>query len=44
LVPEIIHALDRAGINEKRIEVSTATLEDVFFRVTEHPMQEVSSP
>jgi ABC-2 type transport system ATP-binding protein len=44
LVPEIIHALDRAGISEKRIAVSTATLEDVFFRVTEHSMQEVSVP
>jgi ABC-2 type transport system ATP-binding protein len=44
LVPEIIHALDRAGISEKRIAVSTATLEDVFFRVTEHSMQEVSGP
>jgi ABC-2 type transport system ATP-binding protein len=43
-VPDIIHALDRAGIKEKRIEVSTATLEDVFFRVTEHSMQEVSIP
>jgi ABC-2 type transport system ATP-binding protein len=44
LVPEIIHALDRAGIGEKRIEVSTATLEDVFFRLTEHPMHEVAGP
>lgn len=44
LVPEVIHALDRAGIREKRIEVSTATLEDVFFRLTQHPMQEVSGP
>lgn len=43
LVPEIIHALDRAGINEKRIQVSTATLEDVFFRVTEHQIQEVNN-
>lgn len=43
LVPDIIHALDRIGVSEKRIEVSTATLEDVFFRVTEHSMQEVSS-
>lgn len=43
LVPEIIHALDRLRINEKRIEMSSATLEDVFFRVTEHSMQEVSN-
>ena len=43
LVPEIIHALDRLGVSEKRIEVSTASLEDVFFRVTEHPMQEVTN-
>ncbi|MGD0478414.1 MAG: ABC transporter ATP-binding protein [Nitrososphaerales archaeon] len=41
LVPDVIHALDRAGVGEKRIEVSTATLEDVFFRLTEHPMNEV---
>ena len=44
VVPEVIHALDRAGIREKRIEVSTATLEDVFFRLTEHSMREVSGP
>jgi ABC-2 type transport system ATP-binding protein len=44
LVPEVIHALDRAGVGEKRIEVSTATLEDVFFRVTEHPMHEAINP
>ena len=43
LVPEVIHALDRAGIGEKRIEVSTATLDDVFFRLTEHPMHEATS-
>ena len=42
LVPKIIHALDRIGISEKSIGVSTATLEDVFFHVTEHPMHEVS--
>ena len=40
LVPDVIHALDRAGVHEKRIEVSTATLEDVFFRLTQHPMHE----
>jgi len=44
LVPEVIHALDRAGVGEKRIEVSTATLEDVFFKVTEHPMHEATVP
>jgi len=43
LVPDVIHALDRAGVREKRIEVSTATLEDVFFRLTQHPMHEVSA-
>jgi ABC-type multidrug transport system ATPase subunit len=42
LVPEVIHALDRAGVGEKRIEVSTASLEDVFFKLTEHPMHEVT--
>ena len=44
LVPEVIHTLDRAGVGEKRIEVSTASLEDVFFRVTEHPLQEATPP
>ena len=44
VVPEVIHALDRAGVREKRIEVSTATLEDVFFRLTQHPLHEVSPP
>ena len=43
LVPVVIHALDRIGIGEKRIQVSTATLEDVFFRITEHQMQEATS-
>jgi len=43
LVPEVIHALDRMGIGEKRIEVSSATLEDVFFKVTEHPMHEATA-
>lgn len=43
VVPELIHALDRAGIHEKRIEVSTATLEDVFFGVTRHSMREVGA-
>ena len=43
LVPEVIHALDRVGVSEKRIEVSTASLEDVFFRLTEHPMHEVTN-
>lgn len=42
LVPEVIHALDREGVGEKRIEVSTASLEDVFFRVTEHSLHEMS--
>lgn len=42
LVPEVIRALDRAGVGEKSIAVSTATLEDVFFRITQHPMQEAT--
>jgi len=42
-VPEIIRSLDSAGFSEKRIEVSTASLEDVFFKLTEHPMHEASS-
>lgn len=44
IVPEVIHTLDRAGIGEKRIEVSTASLEDVFFRLTEHPLHEATPP
>ena len=43
LVPEVIHALDRAGVGEKSIGVSSASLEDVFFRITEHPMHEATS-
>ena len=42
LVPEVIRTLDRAGIGEKSIAVSTATLEDVFFRITQHPMHEAT--
>jgi ABC-2 type transport system ATP-binding protein len=42
LVPEVIHALDRVGVSEKSIAVSTATLEDVFFRITQHPMNEAT--
>ena len=42
LVPEVIRALDRAGVGEKSIAVSTATLEDVFFRITQHPMHEAT--
>lgn len=40
LVPEVIRTLDRAGVSEKSIAVSTATLEDVFFRITKHPIHE----
>lgn len=43
LLPKVIHDLDSAGIGEKRIEVSTATLEDVFFKLTEHTMHEVNN-
>lgn len=43
LLPEVIHDLDHAGIAEKRIEISTASLEDVFFKLTEHTMHEVNS-
>lgn len=43
LVPEVIHALDRVGVGEKRIEVSTASLEDVFFQVTEHPINKATN-
>lgn len=42
LVPDVIRALDRAGVGEKSIAVSTATLEDVFFRITQHPMHEAT--
>ena len=42
LVPEVIRALDRAGIGEKSIAVSSASLEDVFFRITQHPIHEAT--
>lgn len=43
VMPDVIHALDKAGIREKRIELSTASLEDVFFRLTEHPIREATA-
>lgn len=42
LVPEVIRSLDRAGVGEKSIAVSSATLEDVFFRITQQPMHEAA--
>lgn len=44
LVPEVIHALDRAGVSQRSIGVATATLEDVFFQVTEHSVHEGTPP
>lgn len=44
LVPQVIHELDHIGVGEKRIEVSSASLEDVFFKITEHTMHEVNNP
>ena len=40
-LPEIVKALNQAGVEVQRTEVAKPTLEDVFFALTEHPMQEV---
>jgi ABC-2 type transport system ATP-binding protein len=41
VLPEVVKALNQAGITVNRTEVAKPTLEDVFFKLTEHPMQEV---
>jgi ABC-2 type transport system ATP-binding protein len=41
VLPQVVKALNLAGITVNRTEVAKPTLEDVFFRLTEHPMQEV---
>jgi ABC-2 type transport system ATP-binding protein len=41
IVPELIQVLARSGIRVIRSEVSQATLEDVFFKLTEKVRQEV---
>ncbi len=41
ILPEVVKALNQSGITINRTEVSKPTLEDVFFKLTEHPMQEV---
>jgi ABC-2 type transport system ATP-binding protein len=41
VLPEAVKALNQAGIAVNRTEVAKPTLEDVFFKLTEHPMQEV---
>jgi ABC-2 type transport system ATP-binding protein len=43
VLPEVVKALSQAGITVNRTEVAKPTLEDVFFRLTEHPMQEVQT-
>jgi ABC-2 type transport system ATP-binding protein len=41
VLPEVVKALNQAGITVNRTEVAKPTLEDVFFKLTEQPMQEV---
>jgi ABC-type multidrug transport system ATPase subunit len=41
VLPEVMKALNQAGITVNRTEVAKPTLEDVFFKLTEQPMQEV---
>jgi ABC-2 type transport system ATP-binding protein len=41
VLPEAVKALNQAGMTVNRTEVAKPTLEDVFFKLTEHPMQEV---
>ena len=44
VLPEVMKALNQAGITINRTEVAKPTLEDVFFKLTEQPMQEVKIP
>jgi ABC-2 type transport system ATP-binding protein len=41
VLPEVMKALNQAGISVDRTEVAKPTLEDVFFKLTEQPIQEV---
>jgi ABC-2 type transport system ATP-binding protein len=41
VLPKVVKALNQAGITVNRTEVAKPTLEDVFFKLTEQPMQEV---
>jgi hypothetical protein len=43
VLPEVVKALNQAGITVNRTEMAKPTLEDVFFKLTEHPMQEVQT-
>jgi ABC-2 type transport system ATP-binding protein len=43
VLPEVVKALNQANIIVSRTEVARPTLEDVFFNLTEHPMQEVQA-
>jgi ABC-2 type transport system ATP-binding protein len=43
VLPEVVKALNQAGVTVSRTEVARPTLEDVFFNLTEHPMQEVQA-
>jgi ABC-2 type transport system ATP-binding protein len=40
VLPEVVKALNQAGVTVNRTEVAKPTLEDVFFKLTEHHMQE----
>jgi ABC-2 type transport system ATP-binding protein len=41
VLPEVIKGLSQAGIMVNRTEAARPTLEDVFFKLTEQPIQEV---
>ena len=41
VLPEVVKALNGADVTISRTEVAKPTLEDVFFNLTEHSMQEV---
>jgi ABC-2 type transport system ATP-binding protein len=43
VLPEVVKALNQAGVSVNRTEVAKPTLEDVFFNLTEHSMQEVQN-
>jgi ABC-2 type transport system ATP-binding protein len=43
ILPQVVRALNQAGITVNRTEVAKPTLEDVFFKLTEQPMREVQT-
>jgi ABC-2 type transport system ATP-binding protein len=42
VLADVVRSLDQAGQEVMRIEMARPTLEDVFFRLTERPLKEVT--